>query len=315
MSSAERPNAASPPPESEGSGPRPGGGRGRRLLDVASRPDRLKRLRRKIAIEHPLDLNRRFDSLIFVAGTGRSGTTWLVDLLNADNRHRVIFEPLRPRWGALGDRNLPRYIRPDVDDPELVGLVRNVLLGKLESNRWVGGATSESSREAGSSRTCTATCDSPGSAASSRFFPIILIIRHPCAVAASRRRLGDEALDLAAALPPRGPPARDDHLRPFLPELQRIETPFEREIAAGASRPTFPSASSRAVGHRRRLVRASGRAAQGNPRPPLRDAQPAAAAPGRRKADAALSDLLSPRGAAAVREAGGLRVADAADGR
>src|SRR6478609_8521513 len=114
------------------------GARSRRLAAGLAKPDRIKRLKRRIALEHPLDFNRTFDSLIFVAGTGRSGTTWLVDLLNAENRHRVIFEPLRPNFGALGKGDIPRYIRPDNDDPELVELVRKILLARFKSTRWTG---------------------------------------------------------------------------------------------------------------------------------------------------------------------------------
>lgn len=200
----------------------------RRLLTGAAKPDRLKRLRRRIAIEHPFDFNRTFDSLIFVAGTGRSGTTWLVDLLNADNRHRVIFEPLRPRWGALDGFDLPAYIRPDCEDPHLVGLVRNILLGNFKSNRWTG----RGNERIISSRRIVKDVHSNLRLAWLREqfprFPIILIIRHPCAIAASRQRLGDDtSLDrfLEDAM------LVEDHLHPFVDGLRRLDSPFERQIA------------------------------------------------------------------------------------
>jgi len=57
------------------------------------------------------DLSRWFSSLVFVAGTGRSGTTWLAQLLNANDQFRLIVEPFHPEFGVRVTRNLPRYIR------------------------------------------------------------------------------------------------------------------------------------------------------------------------------------------------------------
>src|SRR3954469_6227762 len=104
------------------------------VLSALTGPQRLKL---KLAREHPLDFNRSFGSLIFVAGTGRSGTTGLAGVLNA-GRGRIIFEPLRVRWGAVGDRELPRYIAPDTNDADLEQLVRSILLARFKSNEWTG---------------------------------------------------------------------------------------------------------------------------------------------------------------------------------
>jgi Sulfotransferase family len=200
----------------------------RKLVAGASRPDRIGRLRRRIAATHPLDFNRNFDSLVFVAGSGRSGTTWLVDLLNADRSYRVIFEPLTFRLGALGGRQLPRYVRPSTRDPELTATVERILLARFKSTQW----TARGNDRLFSTRRIVKDVQSNLRLAWMREsfppFPIILIIRHPCAVAASRDRLRnvrpiDEFLEDSRLV--------EDHLAPLAEQLTRLESPFEVEIA------------------------------------------------------------------------------------
>jgi hypothetical protein len=194
------------------------------VLSALTGPQRLKL---KLAREHPLDFNRSFGSLIFVAGTGRSGTTWLADVLNA-GRGRIIFEPLRVRWGAVGDRELPRYIAPDTNDADLEQLVRSILLARFKSNEWTGRGNTRVVSRRRIIKDVHSNLRLGWLRAKFPAFPLFLIIRHPCAVAASRDRLGD-ARSVATLL---GEPALvSDYLEPFMPELEKLETPFEHEVA------------------------------------------------------------------------------------
>ena len=85
-------------------------------------------------------LNRqlnRFEDKLFVLGDGRSGTTWLANLLNFDQRYRVMFEPFltenfRPSvtypseypFPDTADRNaVDRHIRKVLDGNYISGLV------------------------------------------------------------------------------------------------------------------------------------------------------------------------------------------------
>jgi hypothetical protein len=191
-------------------------------------PTVVRRVKRLLAATYPLDFNRSFDSLLFVAGTGRSGTTWLGDLLNADNRCRVIFEPFMPGSSALGGHDVPRYIRPTDRDPETIGVVERILLGKFRSSRW----TSRGNRRLVSRQRMIKDVQSNLRLGWLREafppFPIVLIVRHPCAVAASRGRLGD-ARSIEALLDE--PMLVEDHLLPYLEEINRLESPFERAVA------------------------------------------------------------------------------------
>ena len=75
---------------------------------------------------------------VFLAGCGRSGTTWLGDVLNYRNTFRVMFEPFFPvevpelaaaGWRAHG------YLRPGATGP-CVEAVERILAGRIR-NAWI----------------------------------------------------------------------------------------------------------------------------------------------------------------------------------
>jgi len=76
------------------------------------------------------------ENTIFLAGSGRSGTTWIAELMNFDNSYRFIFEPLHinrvPLAKPFGWR---RYLRPDDDNPELLDSMKTILGGRFR-NSW-----------------------------------------------------------------------------------------------------------------------------------------------------------------------------------
>lgn len=67
----------------------------------------------------------------FIAGMGRSGTTWVGAVVNHDGSYRVLFEPFRPRY-VPSARIFGRfaYVRPDDRMPERVDAAESILAGK-----------------------------------------------------------------------------------------------------------------------------------------------------------------------------------------
>ena len=56
--------------------------------------------------------------VIWIVGDGRSGTSWLADLINYHNRYLYIFEPLHPNVFPFLDYEQPwLYLRPDRPSP------------------------------------------------------------------------------------------------------------------------------------------------------------------------------------------------------
>jgi hypothetical protein len=72
---------------------------------------------------------------IFLLSSGRSGSTWLGELLQTLPALRVIFEPFHQRHGvpALRDARYT-YLEPDAERPELEAALRGLIDGRDRSN-------------------------------------------------------------------------------------------------------------------------------------------------------------------------------------
>jgi hypothetical protein len=65
-----------------------------------------------------------------VAGSGRSGTTWVQDALASANGLRPVFEPLHPVVSGTGHRYAHRALGPADDCPELQGFLEAACAGR-----------------------------------------------------------------------------------------------------------------------------------------------------------------------------------------
>lgn len=55
----------------------------------------------------------RYKEVVWIIGDGRSGTTWVSDIINYDNRFRELFEPFHPDWvHQMSFLQYHQYIRP-----------------------------------------------------------------------------------------------------------------------------------------------------------------------------------------------------------
>jgi hypothetical protein len=68
-----------------------------------------------------------------IAGSGRSGTTWIQDVIAETNRLRPIFEPLHPQAIPAAAPFSGRYVAPDATEPELTDLFDSVVSGDLKT--------------------------------------------------------------------------------------------------------------------------------------------------------------------------------------
>lgn len=68
-----------------------------------------------------------------IAGSGRSGTTWILDVLAQTNAMRPIFEPLHPEVAAVAGCFAHRYIAPDDEAPGLREFLDGVFSGEMRS--------------------------------------------------------------------------------------------------------------------------------------------------------------------------------------
>jgi hypothetical protein len=123
---------------------------------------------------------------IYIAGAGRSGTTWLADMLSQFYNYRLIFEPfwhLHFKVEGINDFFHHRYIEPT--DNSYDNYIEKVISGKFR-NFWTNKNTSPGPYDG---RVIKEICSNLFIERIKKVFPnlpVIFVIRHPYAVVASR---------------------------------------------------------------------------------------------------------------------------------
>jgi hypothetical protein len=130
------------------------------------------------------------ENLLLVVGMGRSGTTWVCNLINYDNRYRVVFEPFSPTHvpEAQAFDFLP-YLRPDCNDSVLANDARRILTGKVH-NYWVDRDTRGLLYRHRIIKDIRCNLMLGWLRRIAHNPPIVLVVRHPLQVAASWAKLG-----------------------------------------------------------------------------------------------------------------------------
>lgn len=85
------------------------------------------------AEEKNKELCRQMNKTVVIAGSGRSGTTWVQDTLAEANGLRTLFEPLNPAGVPVARKFAYRYLGADVDDCELELFLGDVFSGAHRS--------------------------------------------------------------------------------------------------------------------------------------------------------------------------------------
>ena len=140
-----------------------------------------------------LDVNPDYRSTVLLAGTGRSGTTWVGDIINYKNEYRVLFEPFHcERVPLIADFHYRQYLRPDNKDPKYFHAIEAILTGRVR-NWWVDISNKRLISHQRLIKDIRVhfllkwiSQNFPG-------LPIILLLRHPCAVAASKLKMNWDA--------------------------------------------------------------------------------------------------------------------------
>jgi hypothetical protein len=164
----------------------------------------------------------------FVAGTERSGTTWISEVINYRRDYRYIFEPFWSlRVDICREFKMQQYIRPDDRTPGYLEAAQAILTGQIR-NEW----TDRYHRTFIASQRLVKDIRAnlflrwlytqfPG-------LPIILVMRHPCAVVRSHLRRKHPYIDVAVYLSQ--PDLVSDFLAPFAQEIASAQTDFEKLV-------------------------------------------------------------------------------------
>jgi hypothetical protein len=174
-----------------------------------------------------VDLERDPRRSVFLAGSGRSGTTWLSEIINYRNEYRYVFEPFYPdRVNLCKSFRRKQYLRLDDRREEYLEPARTILSGDLR-NLWTDRFNRKHVARRRLIKDIRANLLLGWMRANFPETPVILLLRHPCAVTDSRLKLGwkdilDDTMEQQDLV--------EDFLQPFEAEIRNARTPFERSI-------------------------------------------------------------------------------------
>jgi hypothetical protein len=174
-----------------------------------------------------VDLGQDHRDSVFLAGSGRAGTSWVSDIINYRGEYRYVFEPFHPgKVDVCKNFRSKQYLRPDDRREEYLEPARKVLSGALRS-RWTDRFHRRFVAKRRLIKDIRANLLLGWMRANFPGMPIILLLRHPCAVVASRLALGwkdnlSETMGQEELV--------EDFLRPMEPEIRGARDAFERHL-------------------------------------------------------------------------------------
>jgi hypothetical protein len=164
---------------------------------------------------------------VLLAGSGRSGTTWLSEVINHGGGYRYVFEPFNPaRVRAFEHFRSKQYLRPDDGREEFLRPARLALTGALRSP-WTDRFNRTFVARRRLVKDIRANLLLGWMRANFPGMPIVLLLRHPCAVVASRLALGwkdnlRETMEQEELV--------EDFLLPVEAEIRAARDDFERHL-------------------------------------------------------------------------------------
>jgi hypothetical protein len=166
---------------------------------------------------------------IYLAGSARSGTSWISEVVNHDQAYRMIHEPLRRDRLRVTRIYRPRqYLRPDDRRPEYLEPMRAILSGRVRS-LWTDKYNRAVLPRRRLIREVRGNLLVPWIKANWPETPLVLILRHPCAVTASQVKwegAWPAKLDRFLA----ESELMTDHLEPHRDLIESTTDPFDQHV-------------------------------------------------------------------------------------
>jgi hypothetical protein len=172
-----------------------------------------------------------------VAGTGRSGTTWVEQIINCRQEFRVVFEPFWPlRVPFCSMFPETTYLRTDEPAADHYRAARTVLSGRFR-NSWTDQFNHRRIYWKRLIKDVRANLFLHWLHRRFATLPIIFVLRHPCAVVVSQERVfwRPSAVEFLEK-----PTLVRDYLGPFVELIQSAEDEFDRKVIAWCIRNFVP---------------------------------------------------------------------------
>lgn len=169
--------------------------------------------------------------LVFVAGVGRSGTTWLSEIINHEGKNAVVFEPFFPkRVPAAEGFTTGLYLRAGCYYPQLQAAASRILRGEIR-NDWTDRYGAKPGGHPLLMKEIRANLYLKWLHGLAPGMKIVLILRHPCAVANSQAITGFPGMNcpnLNHLLS--NEDLVSDHLKDFIEFARKVRDPFDIKI-------------------------------------------------------------------------------------
>lgn len=130
---------------------------------------------------------------IWLVGDARSGATWLANMINHHRRYRFMFEPFHPILSPMSWFEPFQYLRPDCEDLRLSTAADDVFSGRFQHRR-VDQFNSISLKKGLVIKDIFTHLMMGWVKKRYPNVKIVLMLRHPCAVAVSKTRLKEHAM-------------------------------------------------------------------------------------------------------------------------
>lgn len=136
-----------------------------------------------------LNPSSELENSILVAGTARSGTTWLGDLIAAQLPCRILFEPFNPNLvPEYHGFHYFQYMRPGTQDERFRAFAETVFTGNIR-NHWIDRQNERIISQFRLIKEIRANLALKWLHDHFSQVPIVFLMRHPCAVVLSRMEL------------------------------------------------------------------------------------------------------------------------------
>ena len=188
----------------------------------------LNYIQSKLQTRYFLDFGN-YKNTVLVAGTGRSGTTWIQDVINQDGSYRTMFEPFHSKKiGLLKSWNYRQYLRVNDKNPKYLKPAATILGGKIR-DPWIDQFNTKILTNKRLIKDIRINLFLKWIKLNFPEIPIVLLFRHPCAVASSKLVLGWEThLDDFLS----NDELVIDFLAPYKKDILSAKNPFEKHIFA-----------------------------------------------------------------------------------
>jgi hypothetical protein len=162
-----------------------------------------------------------------VVGTGRSGTTWVAEVIDSQIPCRLMFEPFNPdRVGEFSRFHYFQYMPPDREHPDLLSFCNATMRGELRGP-WVDGYLARLFPRLRLIKDIRPTLMLRWLKNQFPDVPVLYVLRHPCAVVLSRMRL-NWATDQDVSRFLCQPQLVADHLSPYMDVIEAARTDEEK---------------------------------------------------------------------------------------